>query len=158
MEGIDVAGSIYDIPFPDESFDSIVCTQVFEHLAYPWKAVKEIRRVLKKGGCVLITVPQTSPLHGEPWDYYRYTHWGLEALFEDFELIEMKRCGNYYANQAENQICYWCDTWSLHNRPIIGRIAGKLINWYGRFMIWRDSNSVASLQHTIGWVTVFKNR
>jgi SAM-dependent methyltransferase len=153
---IDIVGSIYKIPFPDNSFDSVVCTQVFEHLAYPVKAVEEIKRVLKKGGCALITVPQMSALHEEPSDFFRYTKYGLESLFADFELMEMKRLGNYYATLAELKISFWCDTWRLHDRPIIGRVAGKLINWYGRYMLWRESDTPSSLQHTIGWVAIFK--
>jgi SAM-dependent methyltransferase len=156
--GIDIVGSAYEIPFPEDSFDSVVSTQVFEHLADPIKAATEIRRVLRKGGCVLVTIPQVAPLHDEPGDYFRYTNHGLQALFGDFELIEMKRCGNYRATIAELHICYWCDTWKLHDRPFIGRIAGKLISWYGRYMLWRDTDSPASQLHTIGWCAVFKKR
>jgi SAM-dependent methyltransferase len=157
VNGIDVVGSAYEIPFPDNTFDSIVCTQVFEHLAYPERAVKEIRRVLKKGGCVLVTVPQVTPLHEVPYDYFRYTNYGLQALFEDFECMEMKRCGNYHAVLAQLRICFWCDTWNLYDRPFLGRVFGKLIYWYGNYMLWRDNDSPASSLHTIGWCAVFKD-
>lgn len=157
-KGIDTIGSIYQIPFPDDSFDSVVCTQVFEHLAYPTKAVEEIKRILKKDGLALITVPQMSGLHEEPADFFRYTNYGMEALFGDFEVVEMKRLGGYYATLAELKISFWCDALELHNRPLVGRVAGKIIKWYGHYMIWRDSSSEASLKHTLGWVAVFKKK
>lgn len=56
-ENIDVVGRVEDLPFENDSFDSVVCTQVFEHVANPFKAASEIYRVLKKGGHCLITVP-----------------------------------------------------------------------------------------------------
>lgn len=160
MKGIDVVGSAYEIPFPDEYFDSVVCTQVFEHLAVPHKAVREIHRILKKGGTILVTVPQMTPLHEIPYDYFRYTNYGLEALFEDFELVEMRRCGNYLATLAQLRITFWCDVWNLQSRPIMGRVAGKFIHWYGHYMIWRDSRAIsqASLHHTIGWCAVFRKK
>jgi SAM-dependent methyltransferase len=157
-EGIDVVGSVYNIPFPESSFDSVICTQVFEHLAEPEKAVKEIQRILKKSGCVLVTVPQMAPLHGEPSDFFRYTNHGLEALFREFKLKEMKRLGNYHATLAELKTSYWQDALNLHERPLLGRILGKYISWYGQYMLWRDNTSQASLQHTIGWCAVFEKQ
>ena len=65
-EGIDMVGRAENIPMEDEVIDSVVCTQVFEHLQFPEKSASEIYRVLKKGGNVLITVPQMNEMHEEP--------------------------------------------------------------------------------------------
>ncbi len=79
---IDVVGRAEEIPFPDDSFDTVVSTQVFEHVENPELAAAEVIRVLAKGGRLLITVPQWNELHEEPHDYWRYTKFGLQTLFE----------------------------------------------------------------------------
>ena len=76
---VDLVGSADNIPLDSESIDSIVCTQVFEHLENPQKSAEEIYRVLKKGGHVLLTVPQMNELHEEPYDFFRYTKFGLKS-------------------------------------------------------------------------------
>lgn len=54
-------GSIYRMPFRNHSFDLVICTEVLEHLESPYFALKELNRVVKRGGAVLLTVP------AEPW-------------------------------------------------------------------------------------------
>lgn len=54
-------GDIYQMPFENGSFDLVVCTEVLEHLERPKDALKEINRVVKEEGAVLLTVPS------EPW-------------------------------------------------------------------------------------------
>ena len=87
---IDVVGDITKTGFADQSFDTIVCTQVFEHIATPWLAAAEISRILKPGGYCLVTAPFLQVYHADPHDYYRYTVDGMKALFEKggLEIIE----------------------------------------------------------------------
>jgi ubiquinone/menaquinone biosynthesis C-methylase UbiE len=87
---IDVVASIYKLPFKDENFDNILCTEVLEHLSTPEKAIQEMKRVLKKGGYLILTTRFLFPLHDIPDDYYRFTKYGLKQLFKDWELIELK--------------------------------------------------------------------
>lgn len=70
-------------PFPDQSFDSIVCNQVLEHVFTPGLFLGEIWRVLKPGGKLLLTVPFVWDEHEQPWDYARYTSFGLKSLLEN---------------------------------------------------------------------------
>jgi SAM-dependent methyltransferase len=70
------------LPFPDESFDSVLCNQVLEHVFTPEDFLSEIRRVLKPGGKLLLTVPFVWDEHEQPWDYARYTTFGLKHLLE----------------------------------------------------------------------------
>ncbi len=68
------------LPFKDESFDSILCTQVLEHVRNPFRVMAEMSRVLRVGGHAAVTVPASWPLHEEPYDYFRYTKFGLGEL------------------------------------------------------------------------------
>lgn len=158
--GIDAVGTAYDIPFPDNSFDSVISTQVFEHLARPIDAAKEMYRVLKPGGHALASVPQTNELHEEPHDYFRYTNHGLKILFEDagFTILEMEKRGGYHSLLAQLKIRYAIDRYSLYKRSFLGAIAAKCIAAYARWMLLRDQHdySTASEKHAIGWCVILK--
>ncbi len=80
-----VADCFYEgnvFPFPDESFDSIICSQVLEHVFNPDEFLSEIARVLKVNGEIIITVPFVWDEHLQPFDYARYSSFGLRALLE----------------------------------------------------------------------------
>lgn len=157
---IDIVGRAEKIPFPDASFDSIITTQVFEHVENPEQAAQEIARVLRKNGKVLITIPQWNELHEEPHDYWRYTRYGLQVLFErhGFEMISMEQRGGYYALRAQIRVRFALDKYQLHSRPVLGRIASKWFKAQGLIAQWRDQHdhSVANRKHTIGWCAVFR--
>lgn len=88
---IDLFGTAYNIPVEAESFDSVICTAVLEHLEEPQQALVEAHRVLKTGGYAIYTMPLFWHLHEEPRDFFRYTRHGLVYLFENagFEVIEI---------------------------------------------------------------------
>jgi SAM-dependent methyltransferase len=157
---VSIVGSIEDIPSPENSFDSIVCTQVLEHVPHPQKAVEEMFRVLKAGGFALITAPQFNELHEEPHDYFRYTPFGLESLFSEagFTVVEKKQRGGYFSLRAQSAIRYALDRFHLHKRPILGWVFSKWFALYGRFMLWLDSvdASAANRKHAIGWLYVVR--
>lgn len=86
---------VHDLPYEDESYDCIVLNQVLEHVANPWKAIKELYRVCSPGGMVIITSPFFYQFHGgdHGHDYWRFTPEGLECLCEDFSEILLKHRG-----------------------------------------------------------------
>lgn len=88
-DGVDVVGDIHKLPFEDEKFDIILCTEVLEHLHSPEIAINEMKRVLKKNGTLILTTRFIFPIHDSPHDYYRYTKYGLLHLFRDWEIIEL---------------------------------------------------------------------
>lgn len=81
---LDYESDITEIPVPDASFDVILCTEVLEHVPEPIKAIREIARILKPGGKLLMTAPLASLLHQEPYHFYGgYTpHWYRRFLPE----------------------------------------------------------------------------
>ena len=91
-----IADYFYDgkkLPFEDESFDSIVTFQVFEHIFEPKDFLVEISRVLKPGGNILITVPFIWDEHEKPNDFGRYSSFGIKYLFEsnNFQILNYKK-------------------------------------------------------------------
>lgn len=107
---IDLFGDAYHIPEQNEYFDTILCTDVLEHLEEPGAAIAEAYRVLKTGGYAIYTVPFFWHLHEEPRDFYRYTKWGLKYLFEKngFEIIEIKPLSGFIVTFAQ-ELCYFLE-------------------------------------------------
>ena len=71
-----------------------MCTEVLEHLKNPFIAVKEIKRVLKPSGKLILTTRFIFSLHDAPNDYFRYTKYGLKELFKEWDIIELEAEAN----------------------------------------------------------------
>ncbi len=95
----DVGGTVLNLPFRRDCFDSVLCTAVLEHLAEPEEGIKEIHRVLKINGVAYISVPMTWYLHYEPNDYFRFTKYGLIYLLKKngFKIIEIDKIGGLFS-------------------------------------------------------------
>jgi SAM-dependent methyltransferase len=80
-------------PFQDNIFDSVLINQVFEHVFNPDEFLKEVNRVLKKEGTLLMTVPFVWDEHEQPFDYARYSSFGLAHLLNlhGFEILEHRK-------------------------------------------------------------------
>jgi SAM-dependent methyltransferase len=80
------ADAFYDgknIPFDNESFDYILSTQVLEHVENPNYLVREMFRVLKINGEVLVTIPFVCNEHEQPFDFWRFTQFGCKKIMEE---------------------------------------------------------------------------
>lgn len=67
---IDYVCDITSIPVPDESFDVVLCTEVLEHVSDPIATLRELTRVLRPGGRLLLSAPLGCGLHQQPYHYY----------------------------------------------------------------------------------------
>ncbi|MBI5248486.1 MAG: class I SAM-dependent methyltransferase [Desulfomonile tiedjei] len=61
------------LPFREGFFDAVICSEMIEHVMNPLQVLEEIQRVLKPNGVLLISVPFLNRIHGDPYDYGRYT-------------------------------------------------------------------------------------
>jgi SAM-dependent methyltransferase len=95
---IDVAGNLYAMPYRDNCFDAVINVEVLEHLEEPEVALREIFRVLKRGGRLYLVAPQGWEEHGIPHDYYRFTRFGLRRLFEKtgYRVLSIAPLGGYF--------------------------------------------------------------
>lgn len=106
-----VIGDITNCPeIPDNSYDFVYSMDTFEHIAEPWKAAKEIVRILKPGGITFIVTLFAWRYHPAPIDYWRFSPHCLAFLFKDLELIEANwdirnRRVPHQGTIEENDVC-----------------------------------------------------
>jgi len=107
-EQIDVFYDGITIPFPDNTFDNIFTCEVLEHIPNFNSSLKELHRVLKPGGRILIVCPFIYAEHETPNDYYRYTSFGIKQICEDngFDIIIQKKIGTSTETLAQLLLSY----------------------------------------------------
>jgi SAM-dependent methyltransferase len=111
----DIIRDAWDSGLSDNSCDGVILNQSLEHIPDTLNTIREVRRVLKPGGLILVTVPQTMRNHSKPipsesapyknfdrrqipyWndDYWRFTKFGLIYLFQDFTILELSETNGY---------------------------------------------------------------
>lgn len=85
------------LPFEDKSFEHVFSSEVFEHVFNLEEILPEISRVTREGGYLLITCPFVGPEHEKPYDFARYTSFGIKHLLEKngFTVKEQIKTGNF---------------------------------------------------------------
>lgn len=103
---VDYVSDICELPVSDATFDIVLCTEVLEHVPEPILAVREMGRVLKPGGKLLLTAPLGSGLHQEPYHFYGgYTpHWYRRFLgdagFHDITIEPNRGFFSHYGQEC----------------------------------------------------------
>lgn len=95
----DVQADAALLPFACQSFDVVICGELLEHVPNPEPVLTQSWAVLKPGGRLLISVPFLYHIHGDPYDYGRYTdHYWLEQLkAAGFTKIVIERHGLFFS-------------------------------------------------------------
>ena len=86
----DIVADVVDLPFDDESHQTVLCLEMFEHLKEPQKAADELYRILRKGGRLILTTRFLYPLHNVPEDYLRYTPYMLREIFKKWTIEKLE--------------------------------------------------------------------
>ncbi|HRJ07174.1 MAG TPA: class I SAM-dependent methyltransferase [Prosthecobacter sp.] len=97
--GVDYEADVSAMPFDDGCYDIVLNTQVLEHVKDPGRVCKELARVLKPGGLLFLTTPQSSPLHNLPWNFFNFTNLGLGLLMDaaGLERVKVQPQGGHFA-------------------------------------------------------------
>jgi SAM-dependent methyltransferase len=97
LSRVDVYYDGKHIPMPDGSFDAVFSSEVLEHIFNPDEILPELNRVLKHGGKILLSVPFCWNEHEVPFDYARYSSYGISHLLTShgFKVIELRKSGNF---------------------------------------------------------------
>lgn len=97
LEEIDVYYDGKRLPFKDEAFDALFSSEVFEHIFNLEDILNELNRILRKRGKALFTVPFVWDEHEIPFDYGRYSSFGIKYLLEKhgFKVIALEKSTKY---------------------------------------------------------------
>ncbi|RYD77387.1 MAG: SAM-dependent methyltransferase [Sphingobacteriales bacterium] len=143
---VDVICLVTDLAFENNTFDSILCNQVLEHVYDHHTMMKEAFRVLKPGGNIILSVPFAWELHEEPYDFFRFTKHALKELFEEagFEIDYIKPNGGKWAAiyQLRTSMLFHSfkrKTWYNKLKKFL-YLELQLIRIRNLFAIWLDKN------------------
>jgi SAM-dependent methyltransferase len=139
----DVVCSAVELPFATEEFDTVVSTEVLEHVPDPLRALREMHRVTRKSGHLILSTPFHWPRHEAPYDYFRYPYDGLLHLMasSNWEIVRLFNRGRSYAFLGQV---------IQHIHPIPWRWFDLLINGLFLYLDRRLRSDVL----TMGWTVV----
>lgn len=156
--GLDIISDIIAIPVPDESFDAVLCSEVFEHLPNPILAVRELSRVLRKGGILLLTAPVSCLTHQAPYYFYNgFSRYFYERFLTEagFQIEELSFNGNWfeYVGQELHRLAFMIERYTSLSigRPgvLMLRILLVPLLFFLNFCSHRDTGSPELLSHGI---------
>lgn len=141
----DIVASALDLPFDDKSFDTVVCTEVLEHIPDPLRVLCEMHRVLKPSGYLILTTPMYWPRHEAPHDFFRYPYDGLLYLLKESGLEFVRIFNRGHAYVFLGQVIQ-------HTLPVFVR-PGFIIALLNSFFLWCDRHHAFDAV-TLGWTVV----
>jgi len=90
----DICSDLHDIQGYDNYFDTVIATEVLEHLYNPQLAINQLYKILKPGGVMILSTRFIHRLHPDPQDYYRFTPDSFNYLMREFSKVEIFHHGN----------------------------------------------------------------
>lgn len=111
------------LPFDNAIFDTIVISEVLEHIANPEGIWQEMARILKPGGNLILSVPFLYRIHEAPFDYYRYTEFALKSFAErnGFNVVKLETFGGLPEVLAD------IAAKNITRIPLVGKAAARLV-------------------------------
>jgi SAM-dependent methyltransferase len=147
---------LYDgvsLPFPDQQFDWVLATEIFEHCAQPEQLMRSIARVLCSSGGLVMTVPFLAGIHEPPNDYQRWTNFGLERLLRGagFSDVKITAMGNWHQSASFFLAIYLASCrWPWWTKGWLPRVFWLVRLWIASFSV------PANPTMCIGWFVVAK--
>ncbi len=137
------------LPFPDCTFDGVVSFEVLEHVFNPDVVLRELRRVLKPGGTLLLTVPFAWDEHEVPFDFARYTCHGLKSVLErsGFEVVQQRKTCGYVLAIGQMLAAYLYQHVLPQGR--IGARVAQLVVLFPLNVLWLIADAVLPRRDTL---------
>jgi SAM-dependent methyltransferase len=155
---VDILCPATEIPLPPDSRDTVITTQVLEHVANHGAVVSEAFRILKPGGYIIASAPMCWEHHEEPYDFFRFTRYGFEYVLRDagFQVIEIRANGGKWALVGQillNSIRSSCErrrglrkvVWLMYSGLRVKWMVNGLFSWLDRV----DMDETATLNFVV---------
>jgi 2-polyprenyl-3-methyl-5-hydroxy-6-metoxy-1,4-benzoquinol methylase len=155
----DYISNITDIPVQDNEFDCVLCTEVFEHIPEPIKAMKELVRICRPGGKIIVTAPFTSGSHQQPYHFYS----GFSPEFYEFlatkfglKIKEITSQGDFF-----KLMCYFTNTALYFAMPgadisTLQQVRHYLESYYLTCSEVYGNTADVGKHFTVGWMVMFE--
>lgn len=162
----DIIADALRLPLAGESADTVLATELMEHLPSPTAFLQEIHRVLRPGGVAIVSVPFLEPVHEAPRDYYRFTPFSLRILFDQcgFVVSELWSRGGWWSvvvgsllNQRVYDAANPISPDGSRSRPILGAVALPLCAGLQMVSYAFDKLGESS-RYTLGYTVVATRR
>lgn len=161
LEKVDVICEATKLDFSNEKFDTVFSTQVIEHVQDPFLMLREIHRVLKADGNLIVSAPFSWELHEEPYDFFRYSKYGLKSMFEQagFTVVKIVPNGGKWAAIAQLWLNIVYSTFSRrkwYNKILKGVFINlRVTALFNGFAVWFDKKYNSDLL-TLNYVIIAK--
>lgn len=157
-ENVQFLGDIQDMKMIEsESYDTVICLNVLEHIPNPFRATTEIYRVLKKRGKLILSVPHPARLHEEPHDYYRFTKYGLNFVLNKagFEVLKIIPNGGLFCFLGHQfSTIFVCLFWHI---PVLKNIVFFLNRYLcTELCFWFDKVVEKKKNFALGYICIAK--
>lgn len=138
------------VNLPDQSVDTILSSQVLEHVFDFKSYLLNCARLLRPSGRLIISVPMHWRHHEVPYDYWRFTRFGLAGSLESagFSVLDLRPCGGIYSLLGQT----FLDHLSAQNK--LNVFVTRLVN---RLALWLDRR-VTDADHTLAWMCIAEKK
>ena len=144
----DLLADAANVPVDAATFDVVICSELLEHVPEPPAVLREAARVLKPGGMLLLCVPFLMRLHGDPYDFGRYTdsYWRQQLAACGFDEATLEKQGLFWsvlADMIRSHVQQMAQDGKLRN-ALKRRILLRLVAWARQQAYLRDSEALAT--------------
>jgi SAM-dependent methyltransferase len=159
----DVVGDALHLPLPDQLADTVLSTELMEHLPDPHVFLAEVARVIKPNGHFILSVPFLEPLHEEPRDFFRFTPYSLRRLLSEhgFEVQHIWSRGGWgsvtigsFISQALYEWANPLDSKGRRSYPLVRTALVLPICALAQMIGYTVDHIVTTPKYTLGFVVV----
>ncbi len=156
-------GDAAHIPAQDATYDVVLSTQVLEHVPDPFAVLQEMKRLVKPGGYILISCPQSNEAHEIPHDYHRFTQYALRTYGKNLELnvVHIEPVGDFWSMMHRYGTRFFIDAVRLHDHPWLGRglsfvwrMSSPIISWMDRVLVSAEVKG----KYVLGWICLYQKQ
>lgn len=116
-----ILGDAHAIPFKNESFDCTICNAVLEHVKNPNRILIEINRILKPDGLLWVSVPFLQHIHADPYDFRRFTNYGLSFEVESAGFKVNEIYGSYGIIDSIEYLLFAGLVWKIKDKSFASK-------------------------------------